>query len=168
VGLFDTVKAKAGELAADAERAGKVAAAQTRLVTLQNDVKRAERELGQATYALIAQGGLSHPGLEGQAIALDDAYEALHAKEQEITSLRGQDQAGSAGGDTSFTYRAADVPAAAAATGPQAEHGGGPDAGGAPAPDATGTVEPSAEAAASAAPGPSSGHTAHTPAEEVR
>ncbi len=46
MGLFDTVKAKAGELAADAERAGKVAAAQARLVTLQSDVRKAERELG--------------------------------------------------------------------------------------------------------------------------
>jgi hypothetical protein len=40
MGLFDTVKLKANALAADAERAGKVTAAQARTVVLQNDIDR--------------------------------------------------------------------------------------------------------------------------------
>jgi len=56
MGFFDTVKAKAGALASDAGRAGKVTAAQARLVVLQNDLRKAERELGHQTFALIERG----------------------------------------------------------------------------------------------------------------
>ncbi len=52
MGFFDAVKDKAGALAADTQRAGKVTAAQARLVVLQNDLKKAERELGHAAFAL--------------------------------------------------------------------------------------------------------------------
>ena len=67
MGLFDTVKAKAGELAADAERAGRVAAAQAHAVALQNDVRRAERELGRAAYDLMEQDELLHPELDASS-----------------------------------------------------------------------------------------------------
>ena len=63
MGFFDTVKGKAGALAADAERAGKVTAAQARLVVLQNDLRKAERELGHAAYQVAERGDLVHPDL---------------------------------------------------------------------------------------------------------
>ena len=63
MGFFDTVKDKAGALAADTQRAGKVTAAQARLVVLQNDLRRAERELGHAAFALAERGELDHPDL---------------------------------------------------------------------------------------------------------
>lgn len=133
MGLFDSVKAKAGELAADAERAGKVAAAQARIVTLQNQVHKAERDLGQATYALIEQGEAVHPDLIVAAGAVDEALAALHAKEQEIAELRGEGASVTAGA-TTITYTAPEASAPEApAPGPPAR---------APAPaaaDATGT-----------------------------
>jgi hypothetical protein len=105
MGLFDTVMAKANALAADAERAGKVAAAQARIVALQNDVRKAERELGKAAYALIEQGEPLHPDLEAAAVTLLEAHEALREKEGEIAGLRGE--AGQAAGQTFVTYPAA-------------------------------------------------------------
>ena len=90
MGLFDTVKEKANALAADAERAGKVTAAQARTVVLQNDIRRAERELGHATFLLIEAGELTHPELEPTATRLRNARRALQEKEAEITALRGQ------------------------------------------------------------------------------
>ena len=63
MGFFDTLKAKAGALASDAERAGKVTAAQARLVVLQNDLRKAEREFGHGAFALIERGELDHPEL---------------------------------------------------------------------------------------------------------
>ncbi len=90
MGLYDTVKAKAGELAADAERAGRVAAAQARVVTLQSDVRKAERELGQTAYSLVELGELRHPDLDAAAAALRAAREALVDKEDEIATLRGE------------------------------------------------------------------------------
>ena len=107
MGLFDAVKAKAGELAADAERAGKVATAQARVVTLQNDVRKAERELGQAAYALIEEGEAVHPDLLVAAEALDEAHQALRAKEKEIAELRGAGEVGEA----TITYAAEADPA---------------------------------------------------------
>ena len=63
MGFFDTVKDKAGALAADTQRAGKVTAAQARLVVLQNDLRRAERELGHAAFVLAERGELDHAEL---------------------------------------------------------------------------------------------------------
>ena len=88
MGFFDTVKAKAGDFAADAERASKVAAIQARIAVLQQDLKKAERELGQATFSLVERGELSHPEL---ALAVDGvraAQAAIDAKETEIAQLR--------------------------------------------------------------------------------
>lgn len=118
MGLFDTVKIKAGELAADAERAGKIAAAQTRTVVLQNEIRKAERELGHATFALIERGEIGHPDLELAAVALYDARQALKDKDQEIAALRGESRDGAdvaAEGVTSESGAAAEAAQAAPA-----------------------------------------------------
>ena len=90
MGFFDTVKGKAGALAADAERAGKVTAAQARLVVLQNDLKKAERELGHAAYALAERGDLDHPDLTHAIERLRGTTAEVRAKEAEIAALRGE------------------------------------------------------------------------------
>jgi outer membrane biosynthesis protein TonB len=77
MGLFDTVKLKANALAADAERAGKVTAAQARTVVLQNDIRKAERELGHSAFTLIEGGHIAHPDLEAAATRLRDARRTL-------------------------------------------------------------------------------------------
>jgi hypothetical protein len=89
MGLFDTVKLKANALAADAERAGKVTAAQARTVVLQNDIRKAERELGHSTFSLIESGAIAHPDLESAAARLRAARQVLTDKETEIAGLRG-------------------------------------------------------------------------------
>jgi len=90
MGLFDTVKLKANTLAADAERAGKVTAAQARTVVLQNDIRKAERELGHSTFSLIESGEIAHPDLEAAVARLREARQALNNKEAEIEVLRGR------------------------------------------------------------------------------
>ena len=88
MGLFDTVKLKANALAADAERAGKVTAAQARTVVLQNEIRKAERELGHSAFSLIESGEIAHPDLEATAARLREARQAPHDKEAEIARLR--------------------------------------------------------------------------------
>jgi hypothetical protein len=88
MGLFDTVKLKANALAADAERAGKVTAAQARTVVLQNDIRKAERELGHSAFSLIESGAIAHPDLEAAALRLREAWQVLKTKEAEIAGLR--------------------------------------------------------------------------------
>jgi len=88
MGLFDTVKLKANALAADAERAGKVTAAQARTVVLQNDIRKAERELGHSAFSLIESGEIVHPDLEAAAARLREAWQVLKTKEAEIAGLR--------------------------------------------------------------------------------
>jgi len=90
MGLFDTVKLKANALAADAERAGKVTAAQARTVVLQNDIRKAERELGHSAFTLIESGVVAHADLEPATTRLREAREALKTKEAEIEALRGR------------------------------------------------------------------------------
>jgi hypothetical protein len=89
MGFFDTVKQKAGVIAGDAERAARVTAAQARLVVLQNDVRKAERDLGQAAYELIDRGGLAPAGLEEAVARLSAALGEISDKEAEIARLRG-------------------------------------------------------------------------------
>jgi hypothetical protein len=93
MGLFDTVKLKANALAADAERAGKVTAAQARTV-LQNEIRKAERELGHSAFSLIESGEIGHPDLEAAAARLREARQALQNKEAEIARLRHGAEAG--------------------------------------------------------------------------
>ncbi len=90
MGFFDTVKDKAGALAADTQRAGKVTAAQARLVVLQNDLKKAERELGHAAFALAERGELDHPDLAHAVERLRATSAEVRAKEAEIAALRGE------------------------------------------------------------------------------
>lgn len=94
MGLFDTVKLKANALAADAERAGKVTAAQARTVVLQNEIRKAERELGHAAFSLIESGDIAHPDLEAAVTRLRDARRAVSDKEAEIAGLRHGAEAG--------------------------------------------------------------------------
>src|SRR5450759_3884965 len=94
MGLFDTVKLKANALAADAERAGKVTAAQARTVVLQNEIRKAERELGHSAFSLIESGDIAHPELETAAARLREARQALKDKEAEIARLRRRAEAG--------------------------------------------------------------------------
>jgi hypothetical protein len=88
MGFFDTVKEKANALAADTQRAGKVTAVQARVLVLQSDLRKAERDLGHAAAALIETGALRHPDLEPQAARVRETREALIAKEAEIAALR--------------------------------------------------------------------------------
>jgi hypothetical protein len=104
MGFFDTVKEKAGAFATDAERAGRVTAAQARLLVLQNDLRKAERDLGHAAAALIEAGAALHPDLGPSAARVRETRDALLDKEAEIAALR-------AGGATSQTT----APVAAAA-----------------------------------------------------
>jgi len=94
MGLFDTVKLKANALAADAERAGKVTAAQARTVVLQNDIRKAERELGHSAFSLIESGEIAHPDLEATVARLREARQVLKNKEAEIAGLRRGAEAG--------------------------------------------------------------------------
>jgi hypothetical protein len=88
MGFFDTVKAKAGDLAEGAERAGRVGAAQTKLAVLQNDLKKMERELGHQVFALAERGELDHPELTAALSRVRAARDAVAAKEAEISGLR--------------------------------------------------------------------------------
>jgi hypothetical protein len=88
MGFFDTVKDKAGALAADAGRAGRVTAAQARLAVLQNDLRKAERELGHAAFALAERGQLDHPDLAPAIEGLRATAAEISAKEAEIAALR--------------------------------------------------------------------------------
>ena len=90
MGFFDSVKNKAGTLAADAERAGKVTAAQARLMVLQSDLKKAERELGHAALSLIERGDLDHPELAHAVERVRATAADVSAKEREIAELRGE------------------------------------------------------------------------------
>lgn len=99
MGFFDTVKSKAGDLAADAERAGRVTAAQTKIAVLQQDLKKAERELGHRAFALAARGELDHPELTMAIERVRVAQGAIDAKETEISGLR---TAGDTPGEAAF------------------------------------------------------------------
>ena len=90
MGFFDAVKEKAVALAADTQRAGKVTAAQARLVVLQNDLKKAERELGHAAFALAERGELDHPDLAPAVEQLRATSAEVRSKEAGIAALRGE------------------------------------------------------------------------------
>jgi len=100
MGFFDAVKQKAGALAGDAERAGRVTAAQARLVVLQNDVRKAERELGHEVYALIERGQLAHPDIAAGTERLRATLAEVHEKEAEIAALRRTPDASQAPAET--------------------------------------------------------------------
>jgi hypothetical protein len=118
MGFFDAVKDKAGALAADAGRAGKVTAAQARLAVLQNDLRKAERELGHEAFALIERGELDHPGLAGTAARVRTTTAEVDAKEAEIASLRGAGPE-EAAGPAAETVEAVPAPGPAFGAGPE-------------------------------------------------
>jgi uncharacterized protein YjbJ (UPF0337 family) len=91
MGIFDTIKDKAGDLADDAGRAGKVTAAQVKLKSLQGDVKEAIGQLGHEAFKLIEKGELTHPGLEPAIARIRDAQKLVADKEAEIEKLRAED-----------------------------------------------------------------------------
>jgi hypothetical protein len=167
MGFFDTVKGKAGALAADAERAGKVTAAQARLVVLQNDLKKAERELGHAAYALAERGELDHPDLTHAIERLRGTSAEVHAKEAEIAALRGE--AAPADTTTAATAPAAQTPepVAAAAAPTTVETASGPVTVTPSAVMAAAAAEAETEAAA-AAPEPAPEPPAATPEPSVK
>jgi hypothetical protein len=115
MGFFDTVKEKANAVAADAERAGKVTAAQARLLVLQSDLRKAERDLGRGAAALIEAGAMQHPDLEPAAARVREIHEAVRAKEAEIAALRASGASGRASTPPVKTAPAATDEAAPAA-----------------------------------------------------
>lgn len=114
MGVFDIVKAKADDLAAEAERTGRVAAAYARIAVLQQDLKNAERDLGQATFALVERGEIDHPELTAVAERVRATQDAIRSKETEIVELRSPSEA--AAEAATVPAEAATVPAEAATT----------------------------------------------------
>jgi len=90
MGLFDTIKEKAGDLADDAGRASKVTAAQVKLKSQQGDVDKALKQLGHETFALIDKGELTHPALEFATTRVREAKTLVADKEAEIATIRAQ------------------------------------------------------------------------------
>lgn len=113
MGFFDTVKAKAGDLAADAERASRIAAIQARIAVMQQDLKKAEKGLGQVTFALVERGDLTHPELLAAIDEVRAAQAAIDSKEAEIAQLRAEDeQAPAAEAPSAFPPPTAETPVA--------------------------------------------------------
>jgi hypothetical protein len=117
VRFFDTAKAKAGDVAVDAERTGRLAAARIRLIALQNDLKKAERELGQATYEMIEHHAPDQSALTAAIARVQAAHTAIAAKEAQIAELRSAAEAppaeaGQAGGVELGPPQPAEPPAA--------------------------------------------------------
>lgn len=90
MGIFDTIKDKAGDLAGDAERASKVTAAQVKLKSLQGDVDKALQLLGREAFELVEKGELTQAGLEGAVARVRDAKKAVADKEAEIQAIKSQ------------------------------------------------------------------------------
>jgi len=67
MGTFDDLKARAtqmaSELAAGAQKSGKLAQAQLKLSSLQKDAQAARASLGGLAYQLASRGEISHPEL---------------------------------------------------------------------------------------------------------
>ncbi len=142
MGFFDTVKEKANALASDAGRASKVTAAQARIVVLQNEVRKAERELGHAAFDLIERGELEPAGAAAAAARLREAHRALSDKEAEIAAIRaaaGDPQA--AAGDAQAAAVDAGDDTTAVPSEPADETSGGESAGGGAGADTGGVAE---------------------------
>jgi len=90
MGILDTIRDKAGDLAGDAERAGRIGAAQVKLKSLQGDVSAALEKLGAEAWKLIENGELTHPGLEAATAAVRDAEKVLADKKTEIEKLKAE------------------------------------------------------------------------------
>lgn len=91
MGIFDSIKDKAGDLAEDAGRAGKVGAAQVKLKSLEGGVKDAMAALGREAYELAEKGELAHPGLEPAVAKVRDAQKLVDQKKAEIEAIKAAD-----------------------------------------------------------------------------
>ena len=91
MGIFDSMKGKAADLADDAGRAGKVAAAQVKLKSLQGDVDGALTELGRKAFGLVEEGELDHASLEAAVAKVREARQLVADKKAEIDGLRAED-----------------------------------------------------------------------------
>ena len=90
MGIFDTMKDKAGGLAEDAGRAGKITAAQVKLKTLQGEVEKTIGYVGHETVDLIDRGELVYPGLDPAMARVREARQLVADKEAEIAALRAE------------------------------------------------------------------------------
>ena len=90
MGIFDSIKDKAEDLAGDAERAGKVGAAQVKLKSLQGDVSEAMEALGRKAFELIEKSELTHPGLDAAIAKTREAKKAVADKKAEIEKLKAE------------------------------------------------------------------------------
>jgi hypothetical protein len=88
MGIFDTIKDKAGDLAGDAEKAGKVGAAQVKLKSLQGGVDDAMKVLGREAFGLVDKGELVHPGLEPGVARVREAQRLVDEKKAEIEAIK--------------------------------------------------------------------------------
>jgi hypothetical protein len=88
MGMFDTIKEKAGDLAGDAERAGKAGAAQLKLKSLQGDVDDAMKLLGREVFEIIEKGELTHAGLDAGVARVREARRLVDEKKAEIEAIK--------------------------------------------------------------------------------
>ncbi len=91
MGIFDSIKDKAEDLAGDAERAGKVGAAQVKLRSLKGDVSEAMEALGREVFGLVEKGELTHAGLDAVVAKAREAKKAVAEKQAEIERLKAED-----------------------------------------------------------------------------
>jgi len=106
MGFFDKVKEKAGDIASDTARAGKVAQAQMKIKSIQGDIEKAKVEIGAAALELIEKGELSNPAFDAGLAKVKEARASIAAKEAEIAELKAQ------GADDAEAAPPADAPAA--------------------------------------------------------
>lgn len=111
MGFFDKVKEKAGDIAGDTARAGKVAQAQMKIKSLNGDIEKAKAEIGAAALELIEKGELSNPAFSDGLAKVTEARAAIAAKEAEIAELKAQGAEG-AEAATAAAAPVADAPAA--------------------------------------------------------
>lgn len=90
MGILDTIKDKAGDLAEDAERAGKIGAAQVKLKSLQGNVDKELQLLGREAFELVDRGDLRHEGLDAAVSRVRDAKRLVAEKEAEIAQLKAE------------------------------------------------------------------------------
>jgi hypothetical protein len=102
MGTFDDLKARAtqmaNDLAAGAQKSGKLAQAQLKLSSLQKDAQAARTSLGGLTYGLASRGEISHPELAEALEKVRAADELVRAKEQEIAQVKSEGGDGAATG----------------------------------------------------------------------
>ena len=99
MGIFDTIKGKAGDLADDAGRASKVGTAQIKLKSLQGDVDDAMKLLGREAFELVEKGDLQHPGLEPGLARVRAAQQIVDEKKAEIEAIKASGGAAKAEGE---------------------------------------------------------------------